>query len=295
MSNLETEASSSSSIEASPRRISIQGYAGAFHEIAARYCFQDNPIEIVPAHTFEELVRVVEAQEKADLGLMAIENTVAGSLMSNYQLLNHSNLSITGEVYLRIKQNLMVLPGQKIEQLKEVHSHPMAIAQCRAFFSNYPEIQLIETADTALSAKKIREEGLAGVGAIASTLAAELYDMEIIAPGIETNKKNHTRFWVLEPKMADESLKAAKVSLAFSVGHEVGSLYKVLAVLAAYNINLTKIQSMPIIGKPWEYHFFLDFVAEEQISYQQALDAIRPITHDLKVLGIYEKGEHFEY
>ena len=295
MSNLETEATSSSSIEASPKRISIQGYAGAFHEIAARYCFQDKPIEIVPAHTFEELVQMVEAQEKADLGLMAIENTVAGSLMSNYQLLNHSNLSITGEVYLRIKQNLMALPGQKIEELKEVHSHYMAIAQCRAFFSDYPDIQLIETPDTALSAKKIREEGLEGVGAIASTLAAELYDMEIIAPSIETNKKNHTRFLVLEPKKADESLKAAKVSLSFSVGHKVGSLYKVLAVLAAYNINLTKIQSMPIIGKPWEYHFFVDFVAEEQISYQQALDAIRPITHDLKVLGVYEKGAHFEY
>lgn len=295
MINSETATTADSSSPDSPVRVSIQGYAGAFHEIAARYCFREQDIEIVPAHTFEDLVGMIEKQEQADLGLMAIENTLAGSIMYNYQLLNHSELSITGEVFLRIKQNLMALPGEQIENLKEVRSHPMAIAQCRAFFEQYPHIRLVETVDTALSARDIRDNKLRGVGAIASTLAAELYQMEILAESIETNKKNHTRFLILERKAVDENKSAAKVSLTFSVDHAVGSLYKVLAVLAAYNVNLTKIQSAPIIGKPWEYHFFMDFVTEGQMSYGQALDAIRPITHNLKVLGVYEKGDHVEY
>ena len=295
MINSETTISSDAQPPNMPMRVSIQGYAGAFHEIAARYCFRDQPIEIIPAHTFNDLVEMVEAQQQTDVGLMAIENTLAGSLMSNYQLLNESSLTVTGEVYLRIKQNLMALPGQRIEDLHEVHSHPVAIAQCRAFFSKYPHINLVETVDTALSAKLIREKEQKGIGAIASTLAAEIYGMEIIAAGIETNKKNHTRFLVLESKAVNEEVQAAKVSLSFSVGHQPGNLYKVLAVLAAYNINLTKIQSTPIIGMPWEYRFFIDFIAEGSHTYNQALDAIRPLTHNLKVLGVYEKGEHFEY
>ncbi|MCG8330285.1 MAG: chorismate mutase [Chitinophagales bacterium] len=295
MTNSETSIASDAQPPGMPMRVCIQGYAGAFHEIAARNCFRDQPIEIVPAHTFNDLVEMIEAQQQTDIGLMAIENTLAGSLMSNYQLLNESKLTITGEVYLRIKQNLMVLPGQRIEDLNEVHSHPVAIAQCREFFSNYPHIHLVETADTALSAKLIQEKKQERIGAIASTLAAEIYGMEIIAASIETNKKNHTRFLVLEPKAAKKEIQEAKVSLSFSVEHQPGSLYKVLAVLAAYKVNLTKIQSMPIIGMPWEYRFFIDFIAEGSHTYQQALDAIKPLTHNLKVLGVYEKGEHFEY
>jgi prephenate dehydratase len=279
-----------------PKRISIQGYAGAFHEIAARHCFQDEPLEIVPAHTFRELVESVEHGEHSDIGLMAIENTLAGSLMSNYGLLNESKLKITGEVYLRIKQNLLVLPGRKIENLREVHSHPIAIAQCQEFFAQYPHIQLVETADTALSARIVREKQLKHVGAIASTLAADLYELEVLAAGIETNKKNHTRFLVLEREdEITQQPEADKVSLCFSVDHEVGGLYRVLGVLAAYNANLTKIQSAPIIGKPWEYMFFLDFVSEGRLSYEQAIEAVRPLTHDLNVMGVYHKGEHYEY
>lgn len=281
-----------------PLRVCIQGYAGAFHEIAARYCFKDEPIEIVPAHTFDELIQLLEEGQKADTALMAIENTLAGSLMYNYKLLNESNVRIIGEVYLRIKQNLMVLPGTKMEDLKEVHSHPIAIAQCRAFFRNYPNIRLVETVDTALAAREIREKQSTDVGAIASTLAAEIYDMEILATGIETNKKNHTRFLVLQTAERTKEVEDAnKVSLCFSVDHEVGSLHKVLAVLAAYNVNMTKIQSAPIIGKPWEYMFFLDFVenSNSNLSYQQSLDAIKPLTHNLNVMGIYKQGDHFEY
>ncbi|MCR9054853.1 MAG: prephenate dehydratase [Phaeodactylibacter xiamenensis] len=278
-----------------PLRVSIQGYAGAFHEVAARHCFQNQPLEIVPAHTFEDLVGMVEAQEEADIGLMAIENTLAGSIMRNYTLLQQSGLHITGEVFLRIKQNLMVLPGVRIEELREVHSHPMAIAQCREFFTQYPNIRLVETVDTALSAREISENGWSHIGAIASTLAAEMYGLEIIAPGIETNKKNHTRFLVLEKGTPKLDAALEKVSISFATDHEVGSLYKALAVMAAYNVNLTKIQSAPIIGHPWEYQFYVDFVVQGKVGHEQALDAIRPLTRNLQVHGVYACGEHYEY
>ena len=290
-----TESTTDASQPDSPIRVGIQGVAGAFHEIAARYCYQDRPLEIFPAHTFEDLVQMVEGQEQADVGLMAIENTLAGSLMHNYTLLHRSKLSITGEVYLRIKQNLMALPGTTIEGLEEVRSHPMAIAQSREFFADHPHIRLVETADTALSAKEIRKDGLKSVGAIASTLAADIYGLDVLAAGIETNKKNHTRFLVLEEGEVAVDAALEKVSLCFAAHHEVGSLYKVLAVLAAYNVNLTKIQSAPIIGHPWEYQFYVDFVTKGHVGHQQAIDAIRPLTHNLRVLGVYACGAHYEY
>lgn len=277
-------------------RVLIQGFAGAFHEIAARKYFSEMQVEIVPALTFEQLVEELEAGENADVALMAIENTLAGSLMSNYQLLHRAQLTVTGEVYLRIQQNLMVMPGQTIEGLSEVYSHPIAIAQCREFFRQHPHIRLIEAEDTALSARHLREFPREGIGAIASTLAAEMYELNVLAHGIETNKRNYTRFLVLERSAAAKTpVDADKASLSFAVDHEVGSLYKILAVLAAYNVNLTKIQSAPIIGKPWEYQFFVDFVTEGKVGCEQAIEAIRPLAHDLKIFGIYPKGEHHEY
>ncbi|MEL6942377.1 MAG: prephenate dehydratase, partial [Bacteroidota bacterium] len=277
------------------QKIVIQGYEGAFHQIAANLYYDDKAIEVVPARTFDELVKKTEQEEGIDAALMAIENSVAGSLMYNYDLLRQSNLQITGEVYLRIKQNLMVLPGTKLEDLKEVHSHYMAIAQCRAFFSQYPHIKLIEAADTALSAKEIRDNNWTEVGAIASTLAAELYSLDIIGNSIETNKQNYTRFWVLEKTSNIKPEEVGKVTLCFATDHEVGSLYRVLSVLSAYNVNLTSIQSTPILGKPWEYRIFIDFVTAGKLSYQQAIEAIRPLTYDLKVMGQYQMGKHFEY
>lgn len=269
-------------------KVSIQGYAGAFHEIAARQHFGPQTIEIAPAHTFAEVVQQIESGQ-SDTGLMAIENTLAGSLMANYDLLQESELRICGEVYLRIEQQLLGLPGATVAGLKEVFSHPIAIAQCRPFFRQYPEIQLIETADTALSAREVLESSDLTQGAIASQLAAELYGLEILAPSIETNKKNHTRFLVLE-RTNQQVQTGNKVSLSFAVQHTSGSLHRVLAVLAAYELNLSKIQSTPIIGHPWEYRFYVDFLVEGNVSWQQALDGIRPITHDLRVLGVYQQG-----
>lgn len=296
MQTLLAESEKEADQETATLRVGIQGFPGAFHEIAARLCFEGRPIDIVPCLTFEELVEKLEAGEEMDAALMAIENSLAGSLMANYKLLDQANLMAVGEVYLRVKQNLMVLPGVKIEDLTEVHSHPVAIEQCLDFFRQYPHIQLIRTEDTALSARNIREKGLTTVGAIASTLAAELYDMEMLAEGIETNKKNYTRFLVLQ--RADQAItdpEADKVSISFAVSHTVGSLHKVLAILAAYNFNMSKIQSAPIIGKPWEYRLFIDYVAEGHVSVDQAYEALRPVTHELKLLGAYKQGNLYDY
>lgn len=296
MQTLLAESEKEAEQETANLRVGIQGFPGAFHEIAARLCFEGRPIDIVPCLTFEELVEKLEAGEEMDAALMAIENSLAGSLMANYKLLDQANLMAVGEVYLRVKQNLMVLPGVKIEDLTEVHSHPVAIEQCLDFFRQYPHIQLIRTEDTALSARNIREKGLTTVGAIASTLAAELYNMEMLAEGIETNKKNYTRFLVLQrADLAITDPEADKVSISFAVSHTVGSLHKVLAILAAYNFNMSKIQSAPIIGKPWEYRLFIDYVAEGHVSVDQAYEALRPVTHELKLLGAYKQGNLYDY
>ena len=282
--------------ERKEKRIVIQGYAGAFHQIAAQLYFENEIIEITPTDSFEELVRITENPDRADIALMAIENSVAGNIAYNYDLVRQSKLKITGEIYLRIRQNLMTLPGVAIEQLTEVHSHYMALAQSREFLRHYPHLKLIETSDTALSAKAIRENDWQHVGAIASTLAAELYNLEIIAPSIETDKENYTRFWVLERENAPTKTESAeKVSICFSTDHEVGSLYRILSILSAYHINLTSIHSRPILGKPWEYRIFVDFVAAGKLSYEQAIEAIRPLTYDLTVMGMYEVGKHHDY
>ena len=296
MQTLLAESEKEADQETANLRVGIQGFPGAFHEIAARLCFEGRPIDIVPCLTFEELVEKLEAGEEMDAALMAIENSLAGSLMANYKLLDQANLMAVGEVYLRVKQNLMVLPGVKIEDLTEVHSHPVAIEQCLEFFRQYPHIQLIRTEDTALSARNIREKGLKTVGAIASTLAADLYEMEMLAESIETNKKNYTRFLVLQ--RADQAITdpdADKVSISFGVSHTVGSLHKVLAILSAYNFNMSKIQSAPIIGQPWEYRLFIDYVAEGHVSVDQAYEALRPVTHNLKLLGAYKQGTLYDF
>ncbi|MEM1119043.1 MAG: prephenate dehydratase [Bacteroidota bacterium] len=278
----------------SPKRIVIQGYQGAFHEMAARFYYEGSEVKIIPANTFPELVKLVEDPEQADVGMMAIENTLAGGILPNHKLINNSSLHITGEIYLRVVQNLMVLPGQKIEDIKEVHSHYMAIAQCRKFFRQYPHIRLVESLDTALSAKEIRAQNLMGRGAIASTLAAELYNLDILGPSIETNKQNYTRFLVLQHQYfsGNDANKVDKASISFTTSHDAGSLNKVLSVLAAYNINLSKIQSVPIEGRHWEYMFFVDLTAESSLRLDQALNAIRPICSNLKVLGLYQRGRH---
>ena len=274
-----------------PKKIVIQGGYGAFHEIAANYYFEGEEIEIIPRLTFKDMMKSLK-KNNADFGIMAIENSLAGSILPNYSLLQDSNMRIIGEIYLRIEQNLVVLPGQKIDQIHEVYSHPMAILQCQDFFDSYPHIRLIESPDTALSAKDIRDNELKGTGAIASRQAAEKYKLEIIAAGIETNKKNYTRFLIIVENNHNnkEILPVNKASIHFALAHKIGSLSKILSILSYYEINLTKIQSIPIIGKDWEYQFYIDVEIEDYSLYQKSLEAVKPFTSNLGILGEYQKG-----
>lgn len=277
------------------KQVAIQGWPGANHEIAAK-AFFDDAIEVIPCLTFPELFDTLK-QDKSKYGIIAIENTLVGSLLPNYTMLKDSDLTIIGEYKLRIKHQLMALPGQTIEEIHEVHSHPMALAQCEQFFKDYPHIKLIESEDTALSAKLIADKQLKGIAAIASELAAQMYELEILARNIETNKKNFTRFLVVTDKGKTEvddlliNHKIDKASLVFSLPHEEGSLSKILTILAFYNINLTKIQSLPIVGQEWEYLFYVDVTFADYNRYLQSLDAIRPLCRKLKILGEYEHGE----
>lgn len=278
------------------KKIAIQGWPGANHEIAAKAYFEDDKLEVIPCLTFPDLFQTLK-EDRSIYGIIAIENTLVGSLLPNYTMLKDSDLLIIGEYKLRIKHQLMALPGQSIEDIREVHSHPMALAQCEEFFKAYPHIKLIESEDTALSAKRISEEKITGIAAIASELAASMYNLNIIASGIETNKRNYTRFLVITDRAlteTDELLaqnRINKASLVFSLPHDEGSLSKVLTVLSFYNINLTKIQSLPIVGQEWEYLFYVDVTFNDYKRYLQSLDAIRPLCKKLKILGEYEKGK----
>ncbi len=274
------------------KKIAIQGGYGAFHEIAAIKYFGDENIEIVPRNTFKDLFKALK-EGQVDFGITAIENSLAGSILPNYSLLLESNMKIIGEIYLRIRQNLVALPGQELSDIKEVYSHPMAILQCQAFFDEYPEITLIDSIDTALSAKKIADENLHNIAAIASDLAAEKYNLNIIAEEIETNKKNYTRFLILQDRNGSSfhDTDINKVSLSFAVSHKYGSLSKILSIFSFHEINLTKIQSMPIVGKDWEYQFFVDLDVCDYEQYMYALKAIFPFTSDVHILGEYYSGK----
>jgi len=270
------------------KRVAIQGGAGAFHEIAARNYFK-TAIEVLPCDTFENITTLL-ANKEIEYGIMAIENTIAGSIIPNYVLLKDSPIKIIGEEYLRVKQNLLALPGQSIDDLTEVHSHYIAIAQCRNFFNKYPHIKLVESIDTALSARKIHDKKLIGKGAIASDLAAEMYGLEILASGIETNKRNYTRFLILTHKdnEGNSEENISKASICFSLPNYQGRLSQVLSVLAFYGLDLTKIQSMPIVGKEFQYFFYVDLAFVDFEKYFQGLNAIKPLIVDLHILGEYK-------
>ena len=273
------------------KKIAIQGGIGAFHEIAAHHYFENEDIEILPRNTFRDMV-VTLKDRQCDYGIMAIENSLAGSIIPNYNLIINSSMHVNGEIYLRIKQNLVALPGVKIADLKEVYSHPMAILQCQNFFDKHPGIRLIESIDTAMSAGEIAEKGARDTGAISSRMAAEKYGLEIIAESIETNKKNYTRFLILaENGIIIPPEEVNKASIFFTVAHKFGSLSKILSILSYYEINLAKIQSMPIPGKDWEYMFFVDVEINDYDMYKKSLEAIGPFTPSLGILGEYRKGK----
>ena len=274
------------------KKVAIQGYSGCFHEEAARlfyYSIGVEDLQIVECDTFDGLYKAI-GDGDADAAVMAIENTVSGGLIPNFDLLRKNPQKIKGEVFLHIEQNLMALPGQSISDLKEVRTHYMAINQTREFFKAWPQIRLVESEDTAKSAAQVAQEGLKGVGAVASALAAELYGLEILAPGIETYKQNFTRFLIMDDGLTVPEEKIDKASLCFTLPHTPGSLAHILTILSFYEMNLTRIQSLPIPGKEWQYFFYVDIKFSTYQRYQQAIAAVRPLIEEFQVLGEYKSA-----
>lgn len=274
------------------KRIAIQGIRGSFHDIAVQQYFMDEETELICCSSFTQ----VFAEMKADptvIGMVAIENTIAGSLLHNYELLRESKASVVGEHKLRIKHSIMCLPDDDWNDIKEVHSHPVALMQCRQFLSQHTDLKVVEADDTASAAKTISQQKQHGHAAICSAQAAPIYGMKILEDGIETNKHNFTRFLVLAaPSRANllrDIRQTNKASIVFSLPHAEGSLSHVLSVLSFYKLNLTKIQSLPIIGHEWEYMFYVDILFDDYTRYSQGIDAIRPLTSDLKILGEYRE------
>ena len=272
-------------------KIAVQGVSGCFHEEAARKFFGKNRMEAIEAETFEILAETVAEENSVHYGIMAIENSIAGSILQNYRILREKKFWITGEVYLRIEHNLMALPGQTVDDIKEVASHPMALNQCLDYLKSIPNLKLLESTDTALSAKRIREKNKKGRAAIGSKTAAELYDLEILVPGIETSKQNYTRFFIVSKESEFSSIgNADKASIYLRVPDKSGCLLQVLEAIANQNINISKLQSYPVINEMSQYYFHLDLEFDHLTQYENVIDELKSKTIALDELGIYKKA-----
>jgi len=274
------------------QKVTIQGYEGSFHQVAARHFYGKN-VEVIPCDTFREVVKIGSDKKLSDGAVMAIENSIAGSILPNYNLIQKTKLQVIGEVYLSISQNLLANPGVKLEDIKEVHSHPMAILQCLDYLEKY-HWKLVESEDTALSAKQVHQHKSKHVAAIASKLAANLYDLNVLSPDIHTQKNNITRFLVMSPQVGKAELKidgANKASIYFQTDHSRGILSKVLAKIANGNVNLSKLQSMPIPGSNFKYGFYADLEFDQQKKKKKVLEEVKGLTNNMKVFGLYKKGK----
>lgn len=271
------------------KKIAIQGIAGSFHEDAARRYFDDE-IEVVECKTFTGVCNLIDT-DKVNIAVMAIENSIAGSLLQNYALIREFHLKIIGEIYIHIQMNLMANPGVAKSDIKTIYSHPIAIKQCSEYLeNNYPDVHLIENQDTAASGKLVSDSKLMDAAAIGNARTAELYGLNILDTGLETNNKNYTRFLILS-KQVTPNEASNKASLCFEVGHYYGALANVLNTFAQNQINLTKIQSVPIIGKPNEYTFHVDVEWDSLKKYERAIHAILKNVSSLSILGEYVRGE----
>jgi len=274
------------------QKVTIQGYEGSFHQVAARHFYGKN-VEVITCDTFREVVKIGADKKLSDGAVMAIENSIAGSILPNYNLIQKTKLQVIGEVYLSISQNLLTNPGVKLADIKEVHSHPMAILQCLDYLEKY-NWKLVETDDTALSAKHVQQHKSKHVAAIASKLAAKLYDLNVLTPDIHTLKNNITRFLVMSPQVGKSALKvegANKASIYFQTDHSKGILSKVLAKIAQGNVNLSKLQSMPIPGSNFKYGFYADLEFEQLKHIEKVLEDVKVLTNSLKIFGLYKKGK----
>ncbi len=272
------------------KRVTIQGERGCFHEAAAREYFKGEEIETIPCETFTSMFETLN-NDASLIGTLAIENTIAGSLLQNHELLRKSNLAIVGEYKMHISHVLAALPGQSIDDLKEVNSHPMALMQCAQFLHKHPNMKIVEKTDTAGSAQEIAEKQLMGIGAVCGEYAANLYGLNILAKDIQTNKRNSTRFLIIaDPLEAPYLIKHDKInksSIVFTLPHTQGSLSKILTIFSFYDINLSKIQSLPIIGREWEYRFYINLTFNDYVRYRQSIDAVKPLINEFKILGEY--------
>ena len=274
------------------QKVIVQGYPGCFHEEAAVKYFGGLPLEIVPARTFADLATTLVGAPNDHLAIIAIENSIAGSLLQNYRIIRENHLRVIGEVYLRIRHNIMALPGQALGDIIEVHSHPMALNQCLDFLREYPHIRLVEKEDTALSAKLIVDNNLKGVAAIASETAAEIYDLDILAKGIESSKTNYTRFFIAQDSTQSLVLSNFdKASIYLRVPHQKGSLVKVLQIVSDRNINVSKLQSYPVLGEVNTYYFHLDLEFDDLDDYEDCIDDLQGVTDMIEVIGLYKRDE----
>ncbi len=273
------------------QKIAIQGHEGSFHQTAAQRFF-GKKVEVIPCASFRDLIKIAQDKQQCDGAVMAIENSIAGSILPNYNLLQNSELEVVGEVYLSIKQNLLVNPGVELADIKEVHSHQMALLQCMEYLEKY-NWKLIETEDTALSARLIHQHKNKHAAAIASKLAAELYDLKIIAPGIQTMKDNYTRFLVLQRSHTSTVVgNANKASISFQTDHSRGSLARVLTIIASAGINLSKLQSFPIPGSKFKYFFHADMEFEVLDRFLKTIEKMKSITDSLRIYGLYKNGKN---
>jgi prephenate dehydratase len=272
------------------KKVAIQGYEGSFHQVAARHFFGKN-VEVITCDTFRQVVQLGADAKLSDGAVMAIENSIAGSILPNYNLLQKSKLQVIGEVYLSISQNLLTYPGVKLEDIKEVHSHPMAILQCLDYLEKY-NWKLVESEDTALSAKVVQQNKSKHTAAIASKLAAQMFDLNIITPDIHTLKNNITRFLIVGPANTKTSVdNANKASIYFQTDHSRGILAKVLAKIAQGNVNLSKLQSMPIPGSTFKYGFYADLEFDNKKQIEKVLEALKALTNSIRIFGMYQKGK----
>ena len=270
------------------KRVAIQGINGSFHHKVSVNYFSE-PIDIIPLLSFPDVIKRLCSGD-AEAGVIALENSIAGSIIPNYALIDSNSLHITGEYYLEVEHNLMALNGQKIGDIREVYSHPMALLQCQLFFDKHPHIKLVEDKDTAEVAKRIQEDKLSGVAAIASIDAARTYDLNILASNIQTIKLNETRFVILERSPCTNK-DNNKASLKFMLNHKRGSLAAMLNVMSDCKLNLTKIQSLPKIETPWKYAFFVDVTFESSKDYEKAKSVMKIMAEEFKELGTYKNAK----
>lgn len=272
------------------KKVGIQGVAGCFHDMAAHRWFSEDDVHTISFDSFEDLFKALAADDDM-LAAVAIENTIAGAILQNFELIRKSGRKVIGECKLRVSHSLCALPGISISDISEVRSHYMALLQCSNFLAEYPHMQKVEDFDTAGCARKVSQDHLVNTAAIAPAYAAEIYGLEVLRDGIENDSRNFTRFLIIGAKDAPDPKDADKISVAFTTPHEKGALSKVLTILTFYDINLSMLQSMPVVGCEWEYRFYADLTFSDLQRCLQAISAIAPLTLDFRILGMYKAAE----